>query len=78
MENRNWKGWLYLLPAVVFLGGFMVYPLIDVLIYSVEEGFNFASQSYQGVGLYNYMYILHDPYFLQAVKNTFILVAISP
>lgn len=77
MENRNWKGWLYLLPAVVFLGGFMVYPLIDVLIYSVEEGFNFASQSYQGVGLYNYRYILRDPYFLQAVKNTFILVAIT-
>ena len=77
MENRNWKGWLYLLPAVVFLGVFMVYPMIDVLIYSVEEGFNFASQSYQGVGLYNYGYILRDPYFLQAVKNTFILVAIT-
>ena len=77
MENRNWKGWLYLLPAVVFLGVFMVYPLIDVLIYSVEEGFNFASQSYQGVGGYNYAYILRDPYFLQAVKNTFILVAIT-
>ncbi len=77
MENRNWKGWLYLLPAVVFLGVFMVYPLIDVLVYSVEEGFNFASQSYQGVGLYNYGYILRDPYFLQAVKNTFILVAIT-
>ena len=77
MENRNWKGWLYLLPAVVFLGGFMVYPLIDVLIYSVEEGFNFASQSYQGIGSYNYGYILRDPYFLQAVKNTFILVAIT-
>ena len=77
MENRNWKGWLYLLPAVVFLGIFMVYPLIDVLIYSVEEGFNFASQSYQGIGSYNYGYILRDPYFLQAVKNTFILVAIT-
>ncbi len=77
MENQNWKGWLYLLPAVVFLGIFMVYPLIDVLIYSVEEGFNFASQSYQGIGSYNYGYILRDPYFLQAVKNTFILVAIT-
>ena len=77
MDKRNLKGWLYLLPAVVFLGIFMVYPLIDVLIYSVEEGFNFASQSYQGIGSYNYGYILRDPYFLQAVKNTFILVAIT-
>lgn len=74
MENNNKKAWLYLLPAVLFLGVFMVYPLIDVLIYSFEEGYNFASQTYFGVGFYNYSYVLHDPYFLQALKNTFILV----
>jgi len=77
MDRRSYKGWLYLLPAVVFLGAFMVYPLIDVLVYSVEEGYNFASQTYFGVGLYNYAYVLRDPYFLQALKNTFILVAIT-
>ena len=77
MENRNLKGWLYLLPAIVFLGVFMIYPLIDVLIYSLEEGYNSASQTYFGVGLYNYDYVLHDPYFLQALKNTFILVIIT-
>ena len=76
MEKQNRKGWLYLLPATLFLGAFMVYPLIDVFVYSLEEGFNFASQSFSGVGLYNYSYVLHDPYFLQAVKNTFILVMI--
>ena len=77
MEKQNRKGWLYLLPAILFLGFFMVYPLVDVFIYSLEEGFNFASQTYSGVGLYNYSYVLHDPYFLQAVKNTFILVMIT-
>ena len=77
MEKNNPNGWLYLLPAVAFLGVFMVYPLVDVLIYSLEEGFNFASQTYFGVGLYNYQYVLHDPYFLQALKNTFILVLIT-
>ena len=77
MEKRNAKAWLYLLPAMLFLGVFMVYPLIDVFIYSVEEGYNFASQTYYGTGLYNYSYVLHDPYFLQAVKNTFILVMIT-
>ncbi len=74
MEKRDWKGWLYLLPAFAFLGIFLVYPLVDVLIYSLEEGYNFASGQFFGVGLYNYSYVLHDPYFLQAVKNTFILV----
>lgn len=77
MENKSWKAWLYLLPAILFLGVFMVYPLVDVLIYSIEEGYNSASQTFFGVGLYNYSYVLHDPYFLQAVQNTFILVIIT-
>lgn len=77
LSDSSLKGWLYLLPAILFLGIFMVYPLIDVFIYSFEEGYNSASQTYFGIGWYNYSYILHDPYFLQAVKNTFILVMIT-
>ena len=77
MNKKSMKGWLYLLPTILFLGCFMVYPLIDVLVYSFEEGYNSASQTYAGVGLYNYSYVLRDPYFLQAVKNTFILVIIT-
>ena len=77
MEKTNKKAWLYLLPALLFLGAFMVYPLIDVFIYSFEEGFNSVTQTYFGVGFFNYEYILHDPYFLQAAKNTFILVIIT-
>lgn len=77
MEKYSRKAWLYLLPAIAFLGVFMVYPLVDVFIYSFEEGYNSASQTFFGVGTYNYEYVLHDPYFLQALKNTFILVVIT-
>ena len=77
MKQNGKKAWLYLLPAIAFLGVFMVYPLLDVFVYSFEEGYNSASQSYFGVGLYNYSYVLHDPYFLQAVKNTFLLVIVT-
>lgn len=77
MSRNNYKGWLYLLPAILFLGIFMVYPLIDVLIYSFEEGYNFASQTFFDVGWYNFSYVLHDAYFLQAVKNTFLMVIIT-
>ncbi len=77
MVRNNLKGWLYLLPAILFLGVFMVYPLIDVFIYSFEEGYNSASGTSFGVGIYNYEYVLHDPYFLQAIKNTLILVFIT-
>ena len=59
MEKKSFKAWLYLLPAILFLGFFLVYPLIDVFIYSFEEGYNSASQTYYGVGWYNYSYVLH-------------------
>jgi len=75
-RNNLW-GWLYLLPAIAFLAVFMVYPLIDVFVYSFEEGYNSASGTYFGVGLYNYRYVLRDTYFLQAVKNTFVMVIIT-
>ena len=77
MDKRNAKGWLYLLPAIAFLGVFMVYPLVDVFVYSFEEGFNSASQTFSGVGTFNYSYVLRDPYFLQALKNTFLMVVIT-
>lgn len=77
MKKSSLKSWLYLLPAILFLGFFMVYPLIDVFLYSFEEGYNFASQSYYGTGFYNFSYVLHDVYFLQALQNTFLMVLIT-
>jgi multiple sugar transport system permease protein len=77
MEDNNKKAWLYLMPAAVFLGLFMVYPLIDVFVYSFEEGYNSASGNSFGTGIYNFRYILRDTYFLQALRNTFLLVIIT-
>ena len=34
MDRNSKKAWLYLLPSLVLLGAFLVYPLIDVLVYS--------------------------------------------
>ena len=75
--KNNLKAWLYLLPAIILLGFFMVYPLIDVFIYSFEENYNSVSQQFTGYGFYNYYYVLHDEYFIKAIKNTFILVVIT-
>ncbi|MCQ2506364.1 MAG: sugar ABC transporter permease [Lachnospiraceae bacterium] len=55
----------------------MIYPLVDVFVYSFEEGYNSAAQSFFGVGTYNYSYVLRDEYFIQALKNTIILVVIT-
>jgi multiple sugar transport system permease protein len=77
MEKNQYKGWLYLLPALLFVAAFLVYPLVDVLIYSFQEGYNFAAQSHFGWGLYYYSYVLRDPYFLKAIRNTMILVFVT-
>ena len=77
MKKKRSHAWLYLLPSLILLGIFMIYPLFDVLVYSLQEGYNSASQTYFGIGLYNFSYVLHDTYFLQAVKNTFLLVIIT-
>jgi len=77
MNTRSMKGWLYLIPAIAFLGVFVVYPLFDVVIYSFEEGYNSASQTSFGIGSYNFSYVLRDPYFIQALKNTFVLVIVT-
>lgn len=76
-NNKSLKGWIYLIPTLILLGAFMIYPLVDVFIYSFEEGYNFTSQTFFGTGLYNYSYVLHDQYFMQAIKNTFIIVIIT-
>ena len=75
--KNNWKAWLYLAPAIVFLGVFMVYPLIDVCIYALEENYSFARGVSNGIGLANFRHVLSDPDFVQAVKNTFLIVIIT-
>ena len=78
MEKKNQlKAWLYLLPALILLTVFMLYPLIDVFIYSFEENFNTISQTYTGVGFKNYAHVFNDSFFGQAILNTFIIVFIT-
>ncbi len=78
MEKKNQlKAWLYLLPAIILLGVFMLYPLIDVFIYSFEENFTTISQTYTGIGFENYSHVVKDSFFRQAVFNTFVIVFIT-
>ena len=70
MEKKSFKGWLYLLPAFIFVAVFMVYPLVDVFIYAFEEDFNFVTQQYTGIGFGNFEHILKDEYFPDAKVYT--------
>ena len=74
---NNYKAWLYLLPAIILLAVFLIYPLIDVFIYSFEEDYNFVYETYTGIGIHNYKYVLSDIFFKDALKNTFVIVIIT-
>ena len=76
-KKNNLKAWLYLLPALLFLGVFMLYPLVDVFVYSFEENYNFVTQKFTGIGFENYYFILSDDEFVKAIVNTFLLVIIT-
>lgn len=69
--------WLiYLTPFLIGVICFTLYPIINVFLTSFKENFNYITKTYNGWGLSNYMYVIKDPYFIQALKNTFKYVLI--
>ncbi len=73
-DNR--EGWMFVLPLVIGLGVFTVYPMFQSLIWSF---FNYTGDTYfYPVGLNNYISILtKDPYFWQVFGNTCYYVFVS-
>lgn len=68
---------LFVVPALVFYGTFVVYPVLSALTLSF---FNWdgISPTRDFVGLHNYMQLFfHDPVFWTAVLNTFKWTALS-
>ena len=74
MLKKNYKGYLYLLPALITLGVFVFYPIINTIIFSFDEtkasGFKFGFGSYK--------YLFTDKRFLTSLFNTVIYAAIVP
>ncbi len=56
--RAQWVGYLYLLPALVLYGGFVIYPLIQGVWISLFEWNGFSAATW--VGLDNYWSILTD------------------
>jgi multiple sugar transport system permease protein len=61
-------GWLFVSPAVVFIGLFGVVPIIWALIISFQDNSLVTSGSW--IGLKNYRHLLHDPMFAASVRRT--------
>ena len=65
------KPLLYLLPFIVSVSIFTLYPIVNVIRMSFLEGYKYLSGAYTGIGFGNYQKVLSDPFFRQALSNTF-------
>ena len=61
------QAWLYLLPALIIILVFHVYPLIKTFIISFEKG---TLNNLVFNGIRNYQIVLSDPKFHKAIGNT--------
>lgn len=61
------KAWLFLLPALVIIGVFNIYPLIKAFTMSFQSG-TLNNPKFSGIN--NYLFVLKDPIFHTALKNT--------
>lgn len=75
-KRRNWSGYLYILPALVVVGVFTVYPLVRVFLMSTYEGYDFASGTVKGYGPENFRSLMQDEVFHQALLHTFLYVLV--
>lgn len=82
METKNnLKAWFYLAPLLVLMSIFIFYPLINAFIISVYE--NYQPLANNGLGqatgytLMNFVFILKNQMFWQALTNTFVIAFVS-
>lgn len=72
--RQTLKGWLYVLPMLIIVGMFSIYPIILGLAMSFYTNYNVIQNEVLATGLGNFKYIFSDPNFILALKNTLIFV----
>ena len=78
-SKHQWKAWLYLLPAIVLLLVFTVYPIFNTVRISLLEEYGAMAEmgldegEYFNFGLGNYEKVLQYKDFILCLKNTAIL-----
>jgi lactose/L-arabinose transport system permease protein len=73
-RSERINGWLFVMPALVLLGIFMVYPILWSLwmSFQVGRGMNFSFG-----GFANIIRLTQDPVFLRALSNTMLFLALQ-
>lgn len=78
--RRRWsdelRGWAFAGPATVYLLLFAYLPIVYAAWLSLHR-WHLLKPEHPFVGLHNYLTLLHDPFFRNAVYNTLVYVALS-
>ena len=77
LERQRRLAWYLIMPAVLVVFLVIGYPLLQVLVYSVLKYKLDGVTPASFVGLSNYLFILTDPDFWQAVQNTLVFSVFS-
>ena len=73
-RSQSFNGWVFVTPALVLLGIFMIYPILWSLwmSFQVGRGLNLSFG-----GLTNIIRLTQDPVFQRALSNTFIFLIVQ-
>ncbi|MBB3458248.1 multiple sugar transport system permease protein [Rhizobium sp. BK313] len=69
-------GLLFVLPAIVLVGLFRIFPLAWGFVLSFTNSDGFGKSAF--VGIDNYVAVANDPAFRDSIENTLILIATLP
>jgi putative chitobiose transport system permease protein len=75
-RKRSPTPYLFLLPALLVLGVFVVYPIIAVIYYSFTD-YDIATPPVW-IGLDNYRHLLEDDTFWLALTHSFVYLIVTP
>ena len=74
MDKKSFKGYLYLLPSIIIMICFTLYPLVRAIVMSFLGNYSIIDGSYKSIGFANYKKLFADPDFYKALRNTSIYV----
>jgi multiple sugar transport system permease protein len=74
LKKGGMGGYLWILPAFLFIILMMVYPIIFNIILSFQDvtAVTFLNPVKEFIGFKNYIDVIKDPLFLEVLKNSFI------
>ncbi|WP_251448259.1 carbohydrate ABC transporter permease [Vermiculatibacterium agrestimuris] len=76
-RREDVAGYLFMLPSLIFFLGFVVIPMFICIGYSMTDATMHQKTATSFIFFENFGRLVHDEVFLEALKNTFIIVIVS-